>query len=167
MFRFLWLWIIKFLLSCRSTKRQVDGIKKLTVSTAQAFPIYISFTPVVSGNPIKTPGTLLDAGALRMSSIPCCRAVMNMGSEGRWAWVCILARTLLNCMSWNEVFQLSFSLCAELYPTPCDPVDCSPPGSSVHGILQARILEWIAISSSRGSSWDRTWVSWVSCIGSH
>ena len=33
-----------------------------------------------------------------------------------------------------------------------DPMDCSPPGSSVHGILQARILEWVAISSSRGSS---------------
>ena len=33
-----------------------------------------------------------------------------------------------------------------------DPVDCSPPGSSVHGILQARVLEWVAISFSRGSS---------------
>ena len=44
--------------------------------------------------------------------------------------------------------------------TPCDPVDCSPPGSSVHGILQARILEWGAIAFSRGSSrpWDRTQV---------
>ena len=37
----------------------------------------------------------------------------------------------------------------------CDPVDCSPPGSSVHGILQARILEWVAISFSRGSSRPR------------
>ena len=37
-------------------------------------------------------------------------------------------------------------------PTLCDPVDCSPPGSSVHGILQARILEWVAISSSSGYS---------------
>ena len=35
-------------------------------------------------------------------------------------------------------------------PTLCDRVDCSPPGSSVHGILQARILEWVAISFSRG-----------------
>ena len=45
--------------------------------------------------------------------------------------------------------------------TLCDPMDCSPPGSSVHGILQARILEWVTISFSRGSSWprDRTWVS--------
>ena len=37
-------------------------------------------------------------------------------------------------------------LVAQLYPTLCDPMDCSPPGSSVHGILQARILEWVAIS---------------------
>ena len=39
---------------------------------------------------------------------------------------------------------------AQSCPTLCDPVDCSPPGSSVHGILQARILEWVAISFSRG-----------------
>ena len=47
------------------------------------------------------------------------------------------------------------------------PMDCNPPGSSVHGILQARILEWVAISSSRGSSWprDQTQLSYISCIG--
>ena len=44
-----------------------------------------------------------------------------------------------------------------------DPIDCSLPGSSVHGILQARILEWVAISFSRGSSWPRN-RSQVSCI---
>ena len=45
--------------------------------------------------------------------------------------------------------------------TLCNPMDCCPPGSSVHGILQARILEWVAIPFSRGSSrpWNRTWVS--------
>ena len=40
-------------------------------------------------------------------------------------------------------------------PTLCDPMDCSPPGSSVHGILQARVLEWVAILPSRGSSRPR------------
>ena len=40
-------------------------------------------------------------------------------------------------------------------PTQCNPLDCSPPGSSVHGILQARILEWVAMPSSRGSSRPR------------
>ena len=42
----------------------------------------------------------------------------------------------------------SFQLCPALY----DSMDCSPPASSVHGILQARILEWVAMPSSRGSS---------------
>ena len=52
-------------------------------------------------------------------------------------------------------------------PTLCDPVDCSPPGSSVHGILQAaRIQEWVAIPFSRGSSqtMDQTHIAYVSCI---
>ena len=49
----------------------------------------------------------------------------------------------------------------------CKPMDYSLPGSSVHGIFQARILEWVAMPSSRGSSWPRnqTHVSCVSCIG--
>ena len=53
-------------------------------------------------------------------------------------------------------------LVTQLFLTLCNPVDCSPPGFSVHGILQARILEWIAISSSRGSSWPRDEIR-VSC----
>ena len=50
--------------------------------------------------------------------------------------------------------------------TLCDPMDCSPPGSFVHGILQARILEWVAMPFSRGSSppKDGTQVSCVFCI---
>ena len=43
-----------------------------------------------------------------------------------------------------------------------DPMDCSPPGSSVHGISQARILEWVAISFSRAPSWPKDWIQ-VSC----
>ena len=56
---------------------------------------------------------------------------------------------------------------AQSCPTLHDPVDCSPPGSSVHGILQARILEWVAISFSRGSSQprDQTGGPYISCIG--
>ena len=53
---------------------------------------------------------------------------------------------------------------AQLCKTLCDPMDSSPPGSSVHGIFQARILEWIAISFSRGSSQLRD-LTQVSCIG--
>ena len=52
---------------------------------------------------------------------------------------------------------------AQLYQTLCDPLDCSPPIISVHGILQARILEWVSISFSRGSSRpkDSTCVSYI------
>ena len=46
---------------------------------------------------------------------------------------------------------------AQSCPTLCDPMDCSPPGSSIHGILQARILEWVAGPFSRGSSQPRDW----------
>ena len=55
---------------------------------------------------------------------------------------------------------------AQSCATLCDSMGCSPPGFSVHGILQARILEWIAITFFRGSSWPRDW-TWVFsfCIG--
>ena len=46
---------------------------------------------------------------------------------------------------------------AKLHLTLCDPTDCSPPGSSVHGISKASILEWVAISFSMESSWPRDW----------
>ena len=47
--------------------------------------------------------------------------------------------------------------------TLCEPMDCSLPASSIQGILQAEILEWVAFFCSRGSSWPRdwTWVSWI------
>ena len=55
-----------------------------------------------------------------------------------------------------------FFLVAQLCRTLCDPVDCSPPGSSIHEILQARILEWVAMPSSRISSRPRNQTQ-VSC----
>ena len=58
-------------------------------------------------------------------------------------WVC--AQSLQSCL------------------TLCDPMACNLPNSSVHGILQARILEWVAMPSSRGSSPPRNW-TWISCI---
>ena len=77
----------------------------------------------------------------------------------------------------NNYFQLNscmnFLCCAVLClvaqscPTLCHPRDCSPPDSSVHGNLQARTEEWVAMPSSRGSSQPRDWthISYVSCIG--
>ena len=64
---------------------------------------------------------------------------------------------------YTTVLGPMYCLVTKLCPTLCDPIDCSPPGSSVHTILQARILEWVAISFSRGSSWPRG-QTWVSCI---
>ena len=65
--------------------------------------------------------------------------------------------------TWWLLFFIVVVLVAESCRTLCDPMDCSPPGFSVHGILQARILEWVAISFSRVSSWPRDWTR-VSCI---
>ena len=64
------------------------------------------------------------------------------------------------------IYTKTWCLCvlvAQSCPTLCDPKHYSPPGSSVHGILQARTLEWVAISFSRGSSWTRDWTQ-ASCI---
>ena len=78
---------------------------------------------------------------------------------------------LLRLHTWRELSGVSFMrrewhTLAQSCPTLFDPMDRSPPGSSVHGILQASILEWIAISSSKGSSWprDQTHTSCISCI---
>ena len=64
-------------------------------------------------------------------------------------------------------WERSMDVHAQSYPTFCDPMDCSPPGSSAHGILQARILECVAISYCRGSSQPRDWthISCISCTG--
>ena len=63
-----------------------------------------------------------------------------------------------------EVNARTYCLAAKLYLTLCNPMDCSLQGSSVHGIYQARILEWVAISFSRGSYQPRD-ITCVSYIG--
>ena len=68
-------------------------------------------------------------------------------------------------MSWLLWIMLLWTcvLVAQLCLTLCEPMDCSLPGSSVHGIFQARILDWVAISFSKGSFQPRDW-TWVSHI---
>ena len=76
-------------------------------------------------------------------------------------------------LNWAECICTQFTwwcMCAkslQLCPTLSNPMDCSPSGSSVHGILQTRILEWVAMPSSIGSSQhrDQTQISYVSCFG--
>ena len=74
----------------------------------------------------------------------------------------------VSCLRWLELPGVLCPVNAlQLCPALCDPVDCSPPGSSVLGISQATILECVAKPSSRGSSWAREWthISYISCTG--
>ena len=70
------------------------------------------------------------------------------------------------CQKWTKWICPLYAKSLQSSPTLCDPMDCSLPGSSAHGILQARVLEWLATRSSRGSSWprDQTCGSCSSCI---
>ena len=76
---------------------------------------------------------------------------------------------MLNCI--NSTLKLIIRIpCTKFLqscPTLCNPMDSGPPDSPVHGILQARILEWVAMPSSKGSSLpgDGTHVSYVFCVG--
>ena len=87
-------------------------------------------------------------------------AAMNIG-------VHVSLSILVSLVWWFEASLIYRSekakvLVAQLCPSVCDPMDCSPPGSSVHGTLQAAILEWVAIPFSRGSFQPRDW-TWVFC----
>ena len=78
-------------------------------------------------------------------------------------WSTTAVRSLLSSLdldknSTHEMKVKSESEVAQSCPTLCDPTDCSLPGSSVHGIFQAIVLEWIAISFSRGSSQPGDWI---------
>ena len=66
-------------------------------------------------------------------------------------------------MAWAKEVKKMKVLVPQSCPTLCDPMNCSPPDFPVHGILQARILEWLAIPFPRGSSQLRD-QTWVSCI---
>ena len=79
-------------------------------------------------------------------------------------------RDVTERLSWSPSFKIPtgkdvHAKSSQSCPALCDPIDCSPPGSSVHGILQARTLEWVAISSSRGSSQPRDWWASLALVG--
>ena len=79
----------------------------------------------------------------------------------------ILCLQLSSSVSLGQVQEIQSCCCclvAESCPTLCHPMDCCPPAFSVHGILQGRILNQVATSFSRRSSWPRDWTC-VSCIG--
>ena len=100
---------------------------------------------------IKFRSNTLNSGTTFRSCIP----ARWVGSSCNWQllpfFVLCKITVCVLCVSHSVILQL------------CNPMDCSPPGSSVHGVLQARILVWVAISFSRGSSPPRSG-TWVSCI---
>ena len=98
-------------------------------------------------------GTLGHHHAVRLSFI------YNGTSRGTWLAVQKLAP---GSQSWWQGSLAVQCLVVPSCPTLCDRMDCSPPGSSVHEILQARILEWVAVPSSKGSCQPRDWTQ-VSC----
>ena len=96
-----------------------------------------------------------------------CGSLDGRGVGGEWIRAC--EPESLHQFTWNYCSIVNGFMCArslQPFPTLCDPMDCSPPSSSVHGILQARILEWVAVPSSRESSWlrDQTYLSCGSCM---
>ena len=84
-------------------------------------------------------------------------SAQSCGTNSPKVFFCFFSVSMCAC-----ALSLSCVWCFFFYP-----MDCSPPGSSVHGIFWARILEWVSISYSRGSSWPRDWTctSCISCIG--
>ena len=103
--------------------------------------------------PLNSCGAGSGSGGCTIQPLPLCSPFASAAVQKGWAELC----ACVLCM-------LSFFSCVWLFVTVWT---IAPPGSSVHGILQARILEWVAMPSSRGSSQprDRTSISYVSCIG--
>ena len=101
---------------------------------------------------------------IRNNSSSHLRGGVSQGQEYQEAGV--VGSTFRSCLlhsACQQVESVSCSVMSDFH----NPMDCNPLGSSVHGILQARILEWVALSDSRGSSQprDRTHVPYVFCIG--
>ena len=74
--------------------------------------------------------------------------------------VCLVPASAALSIKWKKV---KWKFVSQSSPTLWDPTDCNPPGCSVHGILQAKIVEWVVIPFSRRSSWPRGWTQ-VPCI---
>ena len=99
---------------------------------------------------------ILDVDKFSPSPVSFCLCMCTeiRGQKQKWEWPgCNLQKNVKMLVSQSCAWQI----------TVCNPMDCNLPGSSVHEILQTRILEWITIPFSRGSSRhrDRTWVSCI------
>ena len=113
-----------------------------------------SFTRAPSAQQQVSPVTLTDFFTLSLAYFETC-----------CDWEAFSTRT--NVMGhdppWHPASSTCVCLVAQSYLALCDPLDYSPPGSSVHGIFQARMLEWVAISCAGRSYWPRNWTR-ISCV---
>ena len=89
--------------------------------------------------------------------------VMEDGRPNTPSQTCLDPNTTLVLNLCSVTYYLCRSEVTQLCPSLCNPMDCNLLGSSVHGVLQAGVQEWVAISFSRGSFQSRDW-TWVSCI---
>ena len=80
-------------------------------------------------------------------------------------WERSMSRLYIVTLLFNLHAECTVLIAPQLCPSLCNPTDYTPPGSSVHGVLQARILEWVAISFSRGSMRPRSWTQLSSTAG--
>ena len=176
-FKMLWVWL--FLLKFQwQRKNQIETAAAMSLQSCPTLCDPIDGSP--PGSPV--PG-ILQAKTLEWVAISFSNA---------WKWkvkVKSLSRVWLLATPWTAAYQAPLSMgfsrqeywsgvplpslgawvyakSVRLCLTLCNPMDCSLSDTSLHGILQARILEWVAMPSSRGSSWprDRTCVSCISCI---
>ena len=146
-----WDWYIRtfhaFMLGCFSVVRLCNPVDLHT-------PLLMGFSrqEYWSGLPFPTPGDLSNCG-IEPSSL------MSPALAGRFFATSATWEAHIGTESESDV--------AQSCPTLCDPMDCSLSGSSVHGIFQAIILEWVAISFSMGSSWPRDWTQVSHIAGRH
>ena len=96
-----------------------------------------------------------------------CSCLENPMDGGAW-WAAVygVAQSWTR-LKWLSIMWCMHPCCFQSCPILCSSMNCTLPGSSVHGILQARILEWVAMPSSRGSSQpkDQTCICYISYIG--
>ena len=158
---------------CAHVPSHVWLLATLQTVTHQA-PLSMEFSrqEYWSGFPFPSPGDLPNPGikpgfpALQANSLPSEPPpespaledrFLNTGPPGNSPKTFSKVRKL---QAWTHYIYTYMSMCmcvlvAQSCPTLCDSSDCNSPGSSVHGILQATVLEWVAMPSSRGSSWPR------------
>ena len=112
-------------------------------------------------------------GIFQNTGVGSCSLLQRSSQPRDWTQISHIAGGFITIWAtmeaWFQTILCYIYVCvhAQLCPTLWSPTDCSLPGTSVHRIFQAKILEWVVISFSKGSFWPKDWtcISCVSCIG--